>query len=170
VPRGPSPAPATSKGANGFPVRRSHWFVHQRTATPRPRVRGCRSRTVHSNERWATDVTHVPCGVDGWAHLAAVIDCHDREVILPHQGCARREAGRAAASRRGCPNPRSRRAASSLRPAGGIGIGPGRPGAHALASASPFLRPQTISRRGLPTLRVSAPNLATGQSRATLSP
>jgi putative transposase len=27
------------------------------------------------------DVTHVPCGQDGWAHLAAVIDCHDREVI-----------------------------------------------------------------------------------------
>lgn len=27
------------------------------------------------------DVTHIPCGSDGWAHLAAVIDCHDREVI-----------------------------------------------------------------------------------------
>jgi transposase InsO family protein len=27
------------------------------------------------------DVTHSPCGQDGWAHLAAVIDCHDREVI-----------------------------------------------------------------------------------------
>ncbi len=27
------------------------------------------------------DVTHIPCGHDGWAHLAAVIDCHDREVI-----------------------------------------------------------------------------------------
>ncbi|OQW35056.1 MAG: hypothetical protein A4E19_01660 [Nitrospira sp. SG-bin1] len=27
------------------------------------------------------DVTHIPCGQDGWAHLAAVIDCHDREVI-----------------------------------------------------------------------------------------
>ena len=27
------------------------------------------------------DVTHVACGVDGWAHLAAVIDCHDRQVI-----------------------------------------------------------------------------------------
>ena len=57
------------------------WFVHQRTATPRPRVRGRRSQAARSNERWATDVTHVPCGTDGWAHLAAVIDCHDREVI-----------------------------------------------------------------------------------------
>ena len=27
------------------------------------------------------DVTHIPCGADGWAHLAAVIDCHDREII-----------------------------------------------------------------------------------------
>ena len=26
-------------------------------------------------------MTHVFCGRDGWAHLAAVIDCHDREVI-----------------------------------------------------------------------------------------
>ena len=26
------------------------------------------------------DVTHVPCGADGWGHLTAVIDCHDREV------------------------------------------------------------------------------------------
>lgn len=60
---------------------RQGWFVHQRTATPRPRVHGRRSRAAHSNERWATDVTHVPCGRDGWAHLAAVIDCHDREVI-----------------------------------------------------------------------------------------
>jgi len=27
------------------------------------------------------DVTHIPCGGDGWAHLAAVIDCHDREIV-----------------------------------------------------------------------------------------
>jgi putative transposase len=26
------------------------------------------------------DVTHVSCGADGWGHLTAVIDCHDREV------------------------------------------------------------------------------------------
>ncbi len=26
------------------------------------------------------DVTHIPCGADGWGHLTAVIDCHDREV------------------------------------------------------------------------------------------
>lgn len=27
------------------------------------------------------DVTHIDCGSDGWAHLAAVIDGHDREIV-----------------------------------------------------------------------------------------
>ena len=57
------------------------WLVHQRPCTPRPRVRGWRSQTAASNHRWAMDVTHIPCGTDGWAHLTTVIDCHDREVI-----------------------------------------------------------------------------------------
>jgi len=57
------------------------WLVHQRQWTPRPRVRGLVSRAERSNQRWAMDLTHVSCGRDGWAHLAAVIDCHDREVI-----------------------------------------------------------------------------------------
>lgn len=57
------------------------WLVHQRLCTPRPRVRGWRSQTTASNQRWAMDVTHIPCGADGWAHLTTVIDCHDREVI-----------------------------------------------------------------------------------------
>jgi putative transposase len=56
------------------------WFVHQRSLTPRPRVHGLRSRAPRSDERWAMDVTHIPCGADGWGHLTAVIDCHDREV------------------------------------------------------------------------------------------
>ena len=56
------------------------WFVHQRVATPRLRVQGRRSRAQQSNERWAVDLTHVSCGADGWGHLTAVIDCHDREV------------------------------------------------------------------------------------------
>ena len=55
--------------------------MHQRATTPRPRVQGCRSQSARSNERWATDATHVYCGPDGWAHLAAVIDGHDRELI-----------------------------------------------------------------------------------------
>jgi putative transposase len=57
------------------------WFVPQRTATPRPRARGWKSQVPASNPPWAMDVTHIPCGTDGWAHLAAVIDCHDREII-----------------------------------------------------------------------------------------
>lgn len=57
------------------------WFVHQRVCTPRPRVQGWTSRVDRSNKRWAIDVTHILCDQDGWAHLAAVIDCHDREVI-----------------------------------------------------------------------------------------
>jgi putative transposase len=57
------------------------WFVPQRTRTPRPRVQKRRSRARRSDIRWAMDVTHVPCGADGWGHLAAVIDCHDREIV-----------------------------------------------------------------------------------------
>jgi putative transposase len=57
------------------------WLVHQRVCTPRPRVQGWTSRADCSHERGAMDVTHIPCGQDGWAHLAAVIDGHDREVI-----------------------------------------------------------------------------------------
>ncbi len=62
-------------------LKQRRWFDHQRVITPRPRVRGWVSQASRSNERWAMDVTHIPCGHDGWAHLAAVIDCHDREVI-----------------------------------------------------------------------------------------
>ncbi len=57
------------------------WFVHQRSRTPRPRVKASRSVAASSNERWAMDVTHIDCGADGWGHLAAVIDCHDRQIV-----------------------------------------------------------------------------------------
>jgi len=57
------------------------WFVHQRQPKAKPRVRGRRSIAPSSDMRWATDVTHIPAGADGWAHLAVVIDCHDREII-----------------------------------------------------------------------------------------
>ncbi len=62
-------------------LKRQRWLVHQRPCTPRLRARGWSSATQRSNERWAMDVTHIPCGPDGWAHLAAVIDCHDRELM-----------------------------------------------------------------------------------------
>ncbi len=57
------------------------WFVHRRPVIPRPRAHGPISRADRSNDRWATDITHVVCGRDGWAHLAMVLDCHDRECI-----------------------------------------------------------------------------------------
>jgi len=60
---------------------RKGWFVHQRQVTPRPRVQAKRSRAEGSDQRWALDVTHIDCGADGWGHLAAVIDCHDREIV-----------------------------------------------------------------------------------------
>ena len=62
-------------------LRLKGWFVHQRQVTPRPRVRVRRSRADASDERWAMDVTRVHCGDDGWGHLSAVIDCHDREIV-----------------------------------------------------------------------------------------
>lgn len=62
-------------------LRAKKWFCHERRHTPRPRVQGCVSVAARSNERWAIDVTHIHCGGDGWGHLAAVIDCHDREIV-----------------------------------------------------------------------------------------
>ncbi|GJL65875.1 MAG: insertion element hypothetical protein [Nitrospirales bacterium] len=62
-------------------LRIKRWFVHQRRHTARPRAQRLRSRSPQSNQRWAMDVTHIPCGQDGWGHLTAVIDCHDREIM-----------------------------------------------------------------------------------------
>ncbi|MCZ7607426.1 MAG: IS3 family transposase [Planctomycetota bacterium] len=62
-------------------IRLKGWFVNQRQATPRPRVKASRSVAAGSNQRWAMDVTHIDCGKDGWGHLAAVIDCHDRQIV-----------------------------------------------------------------------------------------
>jgi putative transposase len=56
------------------------WLVHQCTLTPGPRVQGLKSHAQRSDERWSMDVTHIPCGADGWGHMTAVIDCHDPEV------------------------------------------------------------------------------------------
>ena len=62
-------------------MKANGWMVHQRMPMAKPRVRSSRSIASRSDERWATDVTHVPAGRDGWGHLAVVIDCHDREII-----------------------------------------------------------------------------------------
>ncbi len=70
-----------SKKAVNRVLNQKRWLVHQRACTLRPRVRGWVSQASRSNERWAMDMTHLPCGQDVWVHLAAVIDCHDRKVI-----------------------------------------------------------------------------------------
>ena len=57
------------------------WQVRKRKISVRPRVQERHRRTAMTNIRWATDITHIPCGVDGWGHLVAVIDCCDRELI-----------------------------------------------------------------------------------------
>jgi putative transposase len=62
-------------------LRQQGWMVTQRSKTPKPRVRGSRSQTEASNVRWAIDISHGYCGADGWGHLVAVIDCHDREIV-----------------------------------------------------------------------------------------
>ena len=62
-------------------LKAKRWFVHQRQVTPRPRVQGRRSVATASNQRWAMDLTHIYCGEDGWGHLAAIIDCCDREIV-----------------------------------------------------------------------------------------
>ena len=62
-------------------IRKNRWQVCTRVKSARPRVRISRSQARTSNERWAMYITHVPCGIDGWGHLVAIIDCHDREVI-----------------------------------------------------------------------------------------
>jgi putative transposase len=61
-------------------LKAKRWFVHQRTVTPQPRVQGRRSVAAASDMRWAIDLTHIYCGEDGWGHLAAIIDCHAREI------------------------------------------------------------------------------------------
>jgi putative transposase len=62
-------------------VKRLKLQVKRREVTPRPRVQQNKSKTQASDTRWAMDITHVYCGRDGWGHLSAVIDCHDREIV-----------------------------------------------------------------------------------------
>ena len=62
-------------------MRQNGWMVSQRRITAKPRVKRKKSIAQRRNERWALDATHIDCGADGWGHLVAVIDCHDREIV-----------------------------------------------------------------------------------------
>lgn len=60
------------------------WQVRKRSVGFRPRIDSKPSQVASLNERWATDLCRVWAGRDGWAHLALVIDCHNRELIGWH--------------------------------------------------------------------------------------
>gem|GEM_PF-6220761 len=49
--------------------------------TARPRAQRLVFRAERANELWAMDVTPFHGGQDSWARLAAVIHCHDRELV-----------------------------------------------------------------------------------------
>ena len=50
-----------------------------RTQAARPQ--GRKSVAPVGDARWAIELTYVYCGADGWGHLAAIIDCSDREIV-----------------------------------------------------------------------------------------
>ena len=62
-------------------IRLNNWQVVKKPKGHRPRVKGWGSRTSGIDERWSIDTTHILCGRDGWAHLTAVIDCCDRNIV-----------------------------------------------------------------------------------------
>lgn len=62
-------------------IKLNHWQCRQKPQGHRPRVQGWVSEARRPNERWAIDTTHIFCGRDGWCHLTAIIDCHDRTIV-----------------------------------------------------------------------------------------
>jgi putative transposase len=72
-------------GANKNTIQRvfqlKGWQVRKRQKGFRPRVKGSASMTSFPNQRWATDMTRVWSGRDGWCTLALVIDCCTRELL-----------------------------------------------------------------------------------------
>jgi putative transposase len=62
-------------------VKDRGWQRWKRPYGQRPRVKGMRSSVATPNTRWAIDMTHLFTKRDGWCHLVAVIDCHDRYLV-----------------------------------------------------------------------------------------
>lgn len=65
-------------------LKAKRWFVHQRTVTPRPRAStaaGASRRRPTCAGLWTSPRGRLLRGADGWGHLAAIIDCHDREIV-----------------------------------------------------------------------------------------
>lgn len=72
-------------GENRKPIQRilqlKGWQVRKRPQDFRPRARSLPSVASRSDERWATDLTHVWCGKDQRGSLAVIIDCCTREIL-----------------------------------------------------------------------------------------
>ena len=62
-------------------MRLKGWTLKARQAGQRPRVTASRSIAPAPNQRWATDIALVHCGVDGWCAFVPVVDCCTREVL-----------------------------------------------------------------------------------------
>ena len=62
-------------------MRLKRWTMRQRPSGRRPRAEKRKSIAERPNERWATDLAYIPCGRDGCAVFAPVIDCCTREVL-----------------------------------------------------------------------------------------
>ncbi len=60
------------------------WQVRKRAVGMRPRIQAVPSVAAAPNERWSTDLARIWTGKDGWASLALVIDCHNRELLGWH--------------------------------------------------------------------------------------
>lgn len=61
-------------------MRLKGWTMRQRSRGRgrRPRAEKSKSVAERPDERWATDLAYVPCGTDGYAVFAPVIDCRTR--------------------------------------------------------------------------------------------
>ena len=64
-------------------LRIKQWLVHHRVGTPR--AQRLRSRAPKNNHLWAMDVTHIPCGRDGWGHLHDLEAMFDLELTGTHR-------------------------------------------------------------------------------------
>ena len=62
-------------------MRRERWTLKKDRKGGRPRVDVARSVADKPDQRWATDIALVHCGIDGWCAFVPVIDCCTREVM-----------------------------------------------------------------------------------------
>lgn len=62
-------------------MRLSGWTCRQRRVGQRPRVEHKKSIASEPDQRWATDIALVQCGVDGWCAFVPVVDCCTRQLL-----------------------------------------------------------------------------------------